>query len=65
LVVFAEQKKAMLKAARIHNFGPPSVIVIEELSRQTPGHDEALVRVAAAGGGGGLGSVVAVTAWQR
>ena len=29
------QKRAMMKAARIHEFGPPSVIVIEELLRPT------------------------------
>src|SRR6478609_3908531 len=38
-------------AARIHEFGPPSVIVIEELPRPAPGHGEVLVRVAAAGVG--------------
>ncbi len=37
-----------MKAARIHKFGPPSVIVIEELPRPTPGHGEVLVGVAAA-----------------
>src|SRR5438270_2494578 len=41
----------MMKAARIHKFGPPSVIVIEELPQPTPGHGEVLVRVAAAGVG--------------
>ena len=41
----------MMKAARIHQFGPPSVIVIDELPRPTPGHGEVLVRVAAAGVG--------------
>jgi NADPH:quinone reductase-like Zn-dependent oxidoreductase len=41
----------MMKAARIHTFGPPSVIVIDELPRPTPGHGEVLVRVAAAGVG--------------
>lgn len=40
-----------MKAARIHQFGPPSVIVIEELPRPAPGHGEVLVRVAAAGVG--------------
>jgi NADPH:quinone reductase-like Zn-dependent oxidoreductase len=41
----------MMKAARIHKFGPPSVIVIEELPRPAPGNGEVLVRVAAAGVG--------------
>ena len=40
-----------MKAARIDKFGPPSVIVIDELPRPTPGHGEVLVRVAAAGVG--------------
>jgi NADPH:quinone reductase-like Zn-dependent oxidoreductase len=41
----------MMKAARIHTFGPPSVIVIDDLPRPAPGHGEVLVRVAAAGVG--------------
>ncbi len=45
------QAGRMTKAARIHKFGPPSVIVIEELPRPTPGNGEVLVRVAAAGVG--------------
>lgn len=40
-----------MKAARIHKFGPPNVIVIEELPRPAPGPGEVLVRVAAAGVG--------------
>jgi NADPH:quinone reductase-like Zn-dependent oxidoreductase len=40
-----------MKAARIHEFGPPSVIVIEDVPRPTPGPGEVLVRVAAAGVG--------------
>jgi NADPH:quinone reductase-like Zn-dependent oxidoreductase len=40
-----------MKAARIHQFGPPSVIVIDELPRPKPGPGEILVRVAAAGVG--------------
>jgi len=50
-VVFAKQRRPMMKAARIHKFGPPSVIVIEELPRPAPGNGEVLVRVAAAGVG--------------
>jgi NADPH:quinone reductase-like Zn-dependent oxidoreductase len=40
-----------MKAARIHEFGPPSVIVIENVPRPTPGPGEVLVRVAATGVG--------------
>jgi NADPH:quinone reductase-like Zn-dependent oxidoreductase len=40
-----------MRAARIHQFGPPSVIVIDELPRPTPGDGEVLVRAAAAGVG--------------
>ena len=38
-----------MKAARIHKFGPPEVVVIEDLSRPNPGAGELLVRVGAAG----------------
>ncbi|MGB2633722.1 MAG: NADP-dependent oxidoreductase [Candidatus Acidiferrum sp.] len=40
-----------MKAARIHKFGPPNVIVIDELPRPTPGNGELIVRVKAAGVG--------------
>ena len=40
-----------MKAARIHQFGPPEVIVIDDLARPTPGSGELLVRVVAAGVG--------------
>ena len=40
-----------MKAARIHKFGPPEVIVIDDIPRPTPGKDELLIRVAAAGVG--------------
>src|SRR5260370_34582165 len=43
--------RGMMKAARIHKFGPPTVIVVEELPQPAPGHGEVLVRVAAAGVG--------------
>jgi hypothetical protein len=33
-----------MKAARIHRFGPPSVIAIEEVPRPVPGSGEVLVR---------------------
>jgi NADPH:quinone reductase-like Zn-dependent oxidoreductase len=38
-----------MKAARIHRFGPPSVIEVEDVPRPIPALDEVLVRVAAAG----------------
>src|SRR6266702_7175269 len=40
-----------MKAARIHRFGPPEVIVIDDLPRPTPGAGQLLIRVAAAGVG--------------
>ena len=40
-----------MKAARIYEFGPPSVIVVEDLPRPTPARGEVLVHVAAAGVG--------------
>src|SRR3954454_7313975 len=38
-----------MKAARIHRFGPPDVIVIDDIPRPSPAPGEVLVRVAAAG----------------
>src|SRR5579863_6779915 len=40
-----------MKAGRIHHFGPPNAIVIDEIPRPVPGKDELVVRVAAAGVG--------------
>ena len=40
-----------MKAARIHQFGPPEVVVIDDLSRPHPDQGELLVRVRAAGVG--------------
>ncbi len=40
-----------MKAARIHKFGPPEVILVEEVARPAPGRDELLIRVGAAGVG--------------
>src|SRR6266567_9585331 len=40
-----------MKAARIHQFGPPEVIVIDDLARPNPGQGELLVRVMATGVG--------------
>jgi NADPH:quinone reductase-like Zn-dependent oxidoreductase len=40
-----------MKAARIHRFGPPEVIVVEDIPRPVPAAGEVLVRVAAAGVG--------------
>ncbi len=40
-----------MKAARIHQFGPPEVIVVEDIAPPVPGPGELLVRVMAAGVG--------------
>ena len=40
-----------MKAARIHRFGPPDAIVIDNVPRPSPGADEVLVRVSHAGVG--------------
>ncbi len=40
-----------MKAARIHRFGPPDVIVIDDVPKPRPGLGQVLVRVAAAGVG--------------
>ncbi|HLW88740.1 MAG TPA: NADP-dependent oxidoreductase [Terriglobales bacterium] len=40
-----------MKAARIHQFGPPDVIVIDDVTQPRPRPGEVLVRVAAAGVG--------------
>ena len=40
-----------MKAARIHHFGPPDVIEVEDIPRPSPATGEVLVRVAAAGVG--------------
>src|SRR5215475_11900629 len=38
-----------MKAARIHRFGAPDVVVVEEVARPAPAEGELLIRVAAAG----------------
>lgn len=38
-----------MKAVQIHRFGPPDVIVVEDIPKPSPGKGEVLVRVAAAG----------------
>jgi NADPH:quinone reductase-like Zn-dependent oxidoreductase len=38
-----------VKAARIHSFGPPAVVVVEDVPMPSPGSGEVLVRVMAAG----------------
>lgn len=38
-----------MKAARIHSFGPPDVVVVEDVPMPSPNPDEVLVRVMAAG----------------
>ena len=40
-----------MRAARIHRFGPPDVVQIDDISRPTAGRGEVLVRVASAGVG--------------
>src|SRR5664279_470157 len=40
-----------MKAARIHSFGPPEVIAVEDVPCPMPGVGQVLVRVAAAGVG--------------
>jgi NADPH:quinone reductase-like Zn-dependent oxidoreductase len=40
-----------MKAARIHHFGPPEVVVVDDVSRPNPDQGELLVRVRAAGVG--------------
>jgi len=40
-----------MKAARIHHFGPPDVIVIDDLPRPSPGAGQVLICVASAGVG--------------
>jgi NADPH:quinone reductase-like Zn-dependent oxidoreductase len=40
-----------MKAARIHHFGPPDAITIDEVPAPVPGHRDVLVRVAASGVG--------------
>ena len=40
-----------MRAARIHRYGPPDVIVIDDLPRPTPAPDQVLVRVSHAGVG--------------
>lgn len=40
-----------MKAVRIHRFGPPDVVLVDDVPLSSPGQDEVLVRVAAAGVG--------------
>ena len=40
-----------MKAVRVHRFGSPDVITVEEVLRPEPGAGEILVQVAAAGVG--------------
>jgi NADPH:quinone reductase-like Zn-dependent oxidoreductase len=43
------EEKLAVKAARIHSFGPPDVVVVEDVPVPSPGPDKVLVRVMAAG----------------
>jgi NADPH:quinone reductase-like Zn-dependent oxidoreductase len=45
------QKQGEMKAARVHQYGPPSAITLEDLPIPGPGPGEVLVRVHAAGVG--------------
>jgi NADPH:quinone reductase-like Zn-dependent oxidoreductase len=47
----AVQPPAVGRARRVHRFGPPEVIVVEDIEQPAPGEDEVLVRVTAAGVG--------------
>jgi NADPH:quinone reductase-like Zn-dependent oxidoreductase len=47
----SRSKEEKMKAARIHGFGAPGAIVVEEVPRPVPAAGELLVRVAAAGVG--------------
>ncbi|MGU3326661.1 NADP-dependent oxidoreductase [Methylobacterium mesophilicum] len=54
--VFAQAQETshashLMKACRVHKFGPPSVITLEDVPRPEPGEDEVLVKVHAAGVG--------------
>jgi len=40
-----------MRAARIHAFGPPEAVVIDQVPVPTPGEGEVLIRVLAAGAG--------------
>src|SRR5512142_8382 len=40
-----------MRAARIHRFGPPDVVLVEEIPRPRPAMGEVLVRIIAAGVG--------------
>jgi NADPH:quinone reductase-like Zn-dependent oxidoreductase len=42
-------EESAVKAARIHSFGPPDVVVVEDVPLPSPGPNEVLVRVMAAG----------------
>jgi NADPH:quinone reductase-like Zn-dependent oxidoreductase len=48
---FFDPKEHDMRAARIHRFGPPDVIVLDDLARPAPDPDQVLIRVAAAGVG--------------
>src|SRR6185437_14773775 len=47
--ILKEMRGQEMRAVRIHRFGGPEVIVIDDIDRPTPGVGEVLVRVAASG----------------
>lgn len=51
LIIDATKENRTMKAARIHSFGPPEAIVIDDLPVPVPDADQVLIRVAAAGVG--------------
>ena len=46
-----QQARASMLAWRVHEFGPPDVMKLEQVARPNPGHGEVLVKVEAAGVG--------------
>jgi D-arabinose 1-dehydrogenase-like Zn-dependent alcohol dehydrogenase len=49
--IFNCQWGSNMKAARIHRYGGPEVVVVEEIPRPAPAAGELLIRVAASGVG--------------
>ena len=47
----ASKGVSVMKACRIHNFGSPEVITLEDMEKPEPGEGEVLIRVKAAGVG--------------
>ena len=43
------EEESAVKAARVHTFGAPDVVVVEDVPMPSPGPNEVLVRVMATG----------------